>query len=297
MKKYFSKEIIIALVTLISLILLYFGLNYLKGANIFKPTNVYYVRMPDVSELQHSNPVYVNGFKVGLVSDIIYNFQNSENIVVQISLYKKMRVETGSHIEIKVGLTSGAYLNLIPNKYVGTYYHPGDTIDGISEKGIMDKVSNDLLPQVESILPRLDSILQGIQLLVNHPALSQSFVQLSATTGNLEKATLQLNQLLSKDMPPLMANLNKVSSDFTIVSSQLRQMDLNATLHRVDKSLENLEQMTSRLNSKNNSLGLLLNDRSIYDHMDSTFINASNLLLDLQVNPKRYVHFSLFGKK
>lgn len=294
MKKYFSKEVIIGIVTIVSLGLLYFGLNYLKGANIFKPTNLYYVRMPDVSELQNSNPVYVDGFRVGLVSAITYDYRNAGNIVVEINLDKKMRVQTGSHLEIKVGLTSGAYMNLMLNKYVSTYYQPGDTIDGVSEKGIMDKISNDLMPQVESILPRLDSILLGIQLLVNNPALSQSLNQISATTANLEKATLQMHQLLSKDIPPIMTNLNQASSDFSIFSSQLKQIDLNATMFHVDESLQNLDQMTLQLNSKNNSLGLLLNDRSIYDRLDTTFLNASNLLLDLKLNPKRYVHFSLF---
>ena len=297
MKKYFNKEIIIALVTIISLGLLYFGLNYLKGTNIFKPTNHYYVQMPDVSELQNSSPVYVDGFRVGIVSAINYDFQGTGNIVVQISLDKKMRVQTDSHVEIKTGLTSGAYLNLQLNKYVSTYYHVGDTIIGFSEKGIMDKISNNLLPQIESILPRLDSILQGIQLLVNHPALSQTLVHLSATTANLENSTRQLNLLLSRDIPPIMAHLNQVSSDFTTVSSQLKQMDLNATMRRVDATLENLEQVSAQFNSKENSLGLLLNDRAVYDHLDTTFVNASNLLLDLRVNPKRYVHFSLFGRK
>jgi phospholipid/cholesterol/gamma-HCH transport system substrate-binding protein len=297
MKRYFTKEVIIGLVTIISLFLLYFGLNHLKGTNIFKPTNLYYVRMPNVSELQKSNPVYVEGFRVGLVNDITYDFQNTGNIVVQISLDKKMRVETGSHVEIKVGLTSGAYLNLILNKYVSTYYQVGDTIDGISEKGIMDKVADTLLPQFESLFPRLDSILQGIQFLVNHPALSQSLEQISLTSVNLEMSTRQLNLLLSKDIPPIMAHLNQVSSDFSTVSSQFKQMDLNATLYRVDKSLQNFEQMSIQLNSKDNSLGLLLNDRSIYDHLDTTFVNASSLLLDLRLNPKRYVHFSIFGKK
>ena len=296
MKKYFNKEIIIALITLLSLGLLYFGLNYLKGINIFEPTNHYHVRMPDVSELQNSSPVYVDGFRIGIVSAIEYDFQDTGGIVVEISLDKKMRVQTGSYVEIKVGLTSGAYLNLLLNKYVGTYHQIGDTINGISEKGIMDKVSDELLPQVGAILPRLDSILQGIQFLVNHPALSQSLEQISATTANLEISTRQLNLLLSKDIPPIMENLNQVSSDFTIVSSQLKQMNLNATLSRVDKTLQNLEQMTVQFNSKDNSLGLLLNDRLIYDHLDSTFTNASNLLLDLKQNPKRYVHFSLFGK-
>jgi len=294
MKKYFSKETIIALVTLISLGLLYFGLNYLKGSNIFKPTNLYYVRMPDVSELQLSNPVYVDGFKVGLVRAITYDFQDSGTIVVQISMDKKMKVETGSIVEIKTGLTSGAYLNLKLNKYVSTYYQVGDTIDGISEKGMMDKISDNILPQFESMLPRLDSILRGIQFLVNHPALAQSLEQLSATTSNLESSTRQLNLLLSKDIPPIIANLNQVSSDFTIVSSQFKQMDLNATLQHADQALQNLDQMTLKLNSKDNSLGLLLNDRSLYNHLDTTFVNASNLLLDLKQNPKRYVHFSVF---
>jgi len=297
MKKYFSKEIMIGLVTVISLGLLYFGLNYLKGANIFKPANLYYVRMPDVSELQNSSPVFVEGFKVGIVRDIAYDFQTKKNIVVQISLDKKMKIETGSHVEIKSGLTSGAYLNLVLNKYVSSYYQVGDTIDGVSEKGIMDKVSENLLPQFESILPRIDSILQGIQFLVNHPALTQSLEHISAATANLELSSRQLNMLLSKDISPIISNMNQISSDFTTVSSQLKQMNLNATMHNVDKTLQNLEQMTTRLNSKDNSLGLLLNDRSVYDHLDTTFVNASNLLLDLKLNPKRYVHFSVFGKK
>jgi len=106
-----------------------------------------------------------------------------------------------------------------------------------------------------------------------------------------------LNLLLSNDIPPIMANLNQVSSDFTVVSSQLKQLDVNATMRRVDKTLQNIEEMTTQFDSKDNSLGLLLNDRSVYDHLDTTFINASNLLLDLRLNPKRYVHFSIFGRK
>jgi len=297
MKKYFSKEIIIGLITIISLGLLYFGLNYLKGANIFKPANLYYVRMPDVSELQNSSPVYVEGFKVGIVREIDYDFQAKKNIIVQISLDKKMKIETGSHVEIKSGLTSGAYLNLVPNKYVGSYYHVGDTIDGISEKGIMDKVSENLLPQFEAILPRLDSILQGIQFLIKHPALTQSLEHISAATANLELSTRQLNALLLDSIPPITSNLHQISSDFTVVSAQLKQMDLDATMRHVDKTFQNLENATMQLNNKDNSLGLLLNDRSVYDRLDTTLINASNLLLDLKLNPKRYVHFSVFGKK
>jgi len=296
MKKYFSKEVIIGLVTVISLGLLFFGLNYLKGVNIFKPTNHYYVRMPDVSELQNSGPVFTDGFKVGLVRSMAYDYQRG-NVVVEISLDKQMKVPTGSQVEIKTGLTSGGYLNLKLNRNAGAYCQIGDTLDGISPKGIMDKVSQDMLPQLEILLPRLDTILQGIQFLIKHPALTQSLEQLSATTANLEKSTQQLNLLLSNDIPPILNNLKQVSSDFTAVSSQLKQMDLNATMSKVDKTLQNLNQTTLKLQSKDNSLGLLLNDRALYDRLDSTFTNASDLLLDLRLNPKRYVHFSVFGKK
>ena len=297
MKKYFNKEITIGLVTLVSLGLLYFGLNHLRGANIFKPTNTYYIRMPNVSELQHSSPVYVDGFKVGLVNDIAYDFGGTGSIVVQINLDKQMKIQTDSKVEIKTGLTSGGYLNLIPNKYVSTYYQVGDTLDGFHEKGIMDKVSDDLMPQIESILPRLDSILQGIQILVSHPALTQSFEQLSTTTSNLEMSTRHLNLLLSDNLLPIVNNLNQVSSDFAVVSSQFKQLDLNTTINSANRSLQNLEEMTLQLNGKNNSLGLFLNDRTIYDRLDTTFVNAADLLLDLKQNPKRYVHFSIFGRR
>jgi phospholipid/cholesterol/gamma-HCH transport system substrate-binding protein len=294
MKKYFTKEISIGIITIVSLALLYFGLNYLKGMNIFKPSNHYYVRLPNVNELQNSSPVYVNGFRVGIVNEINYNYQSNEKIIVQISLDKKMKVENGSYVELKSGLTSGAYLDLVLNKYVSSYCQVGDTIDGVTSVGLMDKISSEILPDIEKILPRLDSILMGVQRLVNHPALSQSLEQISATTAHLEKSTLQLNQLLSKDIPPILSNLTQTTSNFVAVSDRFKQLDLNSTLGKLDTAILDINQLTKQLNSTNNSMGLLLNDNSLYKYLDSTAINASRLLLDFKQNPKRYVHFSLF---
>ncbi|MDR3339984.1 MAG: MlaD family protein [Candidatus Symbiothrix sp.] len=294
MKKYFTKELSIAVITLISLGLLYFGLNYLKGANIFKPSNHYYVKIPNVNELQKSSSVYVNGFRVGMVNSIDYFNSDGNTIIVMVSLDKKMKVETGSYFELKSGLTSGAYFDLVLNKYVSSYCQAGDTLEGVSSAGLMDKLSVNILPGIEKVLPRLDSILIGIQYLVNNPALSQSLDQIAATTSNLEKSTRQLSLLLSKDIPPIVSNLDQVSSDFTEVSANLKRIDLNSTLTKIDSTIQNLNQMTNQLNSKNNSISLLLNDRALYDHLDSTAVNASDLLRDLKQNPKRYVHFSLF---
>ncbi|MDR1631528.1 MAG: MlaD family protein [Dysgonamonadaceae bacterium] len=294
MKKFFSKELTIGFVTVVSLVILYMGINYLKGVNVFKPANHYYVKMPKVNELQISSPVYIDGFKIGVVDAIDFRFDKKDFITVQVNLDKQIKIETGSYFELKSGLTSGAYLDLRLNQYVGTYCSIGDTLNGISTPGMMDKISSDLLPQVETILPRLDSILQGIQLLVNHPALSQSLEQISATTAALANSSQQLNQILAKDVRPILSNLNQTTADLAVFSSNVKQLDLDLTLNKVNSSLENINQLSMQLNNKNNSLGLLLNDRSLYDHLDSTALNASQLLLDLKLNPKRYVHFSVF---
>lgn len=294
MKKVFSKEVIIAVVTLVSLFILYTGVNYLKGINIFKPSNHYYVKINNVNELQISSPVYVNGFKVGLVNAIEYDFQNGEDILVLISLDKKMKIEAGSYAELKSGLTSGAYLNLILNKYVSSYAQPGDTLLGKADPGLMDKLAAEMIPQVEAILPRLDSILVGIQTLVTHPALSQSLDHISATTASLEKSSKQLTYLLNKDVPQIIGNVDQITSDFAIVSSNLKTVDINSSLAKVDNAILNLDAFITKLNNKDSSLGLLMNDKSLYNHLDSTAINASELLYDLRKNPKRYVHFSIF---
>jgi phospholipid/cholesterol/gamma-HCH transport system substrate-binding protein len=297
MKKIFSKEVIIGLVTTTSLFVLYFGLNYMKGINLFKPTNHYYVLMPNVSELQKSSPVFIDGFKVGIVNSIQYKFDdlNTNNIVVQISLDENIKLKSGSYAELKSGLTSGAYLNLVINRQAAVpYCQVGDTIEGISTTGLMDQLSAKLLPQIENLIPRLDSILSGIQVLVNHPALTQSLNHIETTTANLQNSSGQLDRLLSKDVPVIVSNLNKVSSDFTVVSDRLKELDLQATLAKVDRVMQNIDQISKQLNSRDNTLGLLLNDRSLYDHLDSTARNASDLFLDIREYPKNYVHFSIF---
>jgi phospholipid/cholesterol/gamma-HCH transport system substrate-binding protein len=259
--------------------------------------------MPNVSELQNSSPVFVDGFKVGIVNSIRYEYDNphSNNILVQISLDKNMKLQTGSYVELKSGLTSGAYLDMKLNKDVSTYCHVGDTITGIARISLIDKISTEYMPQIENILPRLDSILSGIQMLINHPALTRSLEQIERTTKQMElttvhlqKSSKQLNVLLSNEVPVILSNLDKVSSDFTVVSENLKGLNLQGTLSTVDNAIQNVDQMTKQLNNPDSSLGLLLKDRNLYDHLDSTALNASKLLQDIRERPKRYVRFSIF---
>lgn len=294
MKKVFTKEAKIGLVSIISLILLYCGINYLKGINLFKPVNHYEVVFSNVKGVTISSPVYVEGFKVGLVREIRYDYESKDKILVDISLEDEMKINKGSYISIVNSFLGGAELHIHLNKFVSDYYKPGDSIEGRMTEDMMQSVQEDLLPSVEAMLPKIDSILGGLEKIVNHPALTQSLEHVEKSTANLEVSTRQLNQLLANDVPVIVSNLKTITANFSDVSGELKTLDLQSTVQSINATLANLKVTTEKFNSKDNTLGLLLNDRTLYDNLNATTDNASKLLLDLRENPKRYVHFSVF---
>ena len=294
MKKLFTKEAKIGLISIISLALLYFGINYLKGINLFQPANHYDVVFHNVKDVTISSPVFIDGFKVGLVRSMTFDYETRNQTTVEISLEKEMKINKGSYITITKSLLGGAELHIHLNTYVSDFYKPGDTIEGRMEEDLMTNVEKNLLPQVTDMLPKVDSILIGIQTLLNHPALTQSLTNMEATTAALQQSTLYLNRLLSKDVPVIVSNLKTITGDFSAVSTELKSLDIDGTFQAINATLNNLKLTTDKLNSPDNSLGLLLNDKQLYENLNSTADNASKLLFDLKQNPKRYVHFSLF---
>jgi phospholipid/cholesterol/gamma-HCH transport system substrate-binding protein len=297
MMKKFSKEAKIGLAVIVSLVVLYVGVNFMKGINLFKPANYYYISCSNVTDITISSPVFVDGFKVGLVRDMQYDYASADKITVEISMDKGMKINKGSYVSIESTLLSGAQLHLKLNKYVSEYYHAGDTLEGRNKSGMMAAVEDRLLPDFVNLLPKIDSILAGLQTLINNPALANSLANLEATTNQLTTASRQLNTLLKGDLPEITGNLKLTTSNLSIFSDDLNKLDLQKSMNSLNSSLDNLNTMTLRLNSTDNSLGLLLNDTLLYRNLNFTLDNASGLLIDLKQNPKRYVHFSLFGKK
>lgn len=297
MKTVFTKEAKIGIVSIVSLALLYIGINYLKGVNLFKPVNHYYVAFSNVKGVTVSSPVFVEGFKVGLVREISYDYDTTGKITVLVSLEDKMRINKGSYITVVNSFLGGAELHIHLNTFVDDYFHSGDTIEGRMESDLMAFVQENLLPGIEQMMPKLDSILGGLQTLVNHPALAQSLAHVEQTTASLEHSSRRLDQMLAKDVPVIVENLKGITANFESVSGQLKDLDLSGTMRTVNATLANLKLTTDKLNSEDSSLGLLLNDRQLYDNLNGTMENASLLLLDLREHPKRYVHFSLFGSK
>ncbi|MDR2627809.1 MAG: MlaD family protein [Dysgonamonadaceae bacterium] len=294
MKLKFTKEMTIGLVVIISLSLFYMGVNYLKGVNLFRPANHYFVTCSNVKDVTISTPVYVDGFKVGLVRSIVYDYTSTGKISIEISLEKSMKISKGSYITIEKTLLSGAELHIHLNTYVDEYLKSGSTLEGRIPEDMMTAVQEKILPQVADLIPVLDSILSGLQTLVNHPSLSHSLNHIERTTANLETSTRQLNRLLSQDVPVIASNLKVTTEHFAGLSEELRNLDLTRSINSLNVSLHHLETTTAKLRSTDNSLGLLLNDSLLYKNLNLTVESASSLLIDLKQNPKRYVRFSLF---
>ena len=294
MKKYFSKEVKIAVSVLIGAAVLLWGINYLKGVNLLKPTNYYYVRLNNVEGLMLSAPVTIDGFKVGIVHEMNYDYAHPGQIDLLLNLDKSLRIPTGSIAYLVTDMLGTATIDLRLNKYVSTYYHRGDTIASTKESGLMDMLTDNILPSFAQIMPKLDSIVTGVQTLVADPALKASVKRLDAITANLEETSVALNRVMKNQVPTVLTDINTVVGNLNQVAVDLQQSPLKSTIENVNTTVVNLKEVTEKMKSTDNTLGLLMNDRLLYDTVTKTIVHADSLLIDLKQNPKRYVHFSVF---
>lgn len=298
MKK-FSKEIQIALVAIVGIVLLYFGLQFLKGLTIFSTDKNYYVKFQNISGLSASSPVYANGYRVGVVENIIYNFDRQDEIVAVVGLDNQMHLPKGSTAEIASDLLGNIKLELVLGPNPADILSPGDTITGCMQRGAMAQVG-EMIPQIQAMLPKLDSILMNVNMLLADPALKNSLHHIDQITGNLTTTTNELNAMastLNRQMPSLVKNADGMLANANDLTRNLNALDLAGTMAKVNNTLENVEQMTAKLNSNEGTLGLLMRDPGLYNNLNATMMHADSLMIDLKAHPKRYVHFSVFGKK
>ena len=205
MKK-FSKEIQIALVAIAGIVVLYLGLQFLKGLTIFSNDHSYYVKFKNVSGLSASSPIYANGYRVGVVENIIFDYEQKNDIVAVIGLDNQMRLPKGSRAEIASDLLGNIKLELVLGPNPVDLLSPGDTIAGGPQQGAMAMMA-DMVPQIQAMLPKLDSILASVNTLLADPALQNSLHHIDQMTGNLTTTTNELNALagtLNTQMPSLL---------------------------------------------------------------------------------------------
>lgn len=294
-----TKEIKIALVAIVGILIMYFGINFLKGMNLFSTNNAYYMTFDDIQGLGASTPIYADGYKVGIVDGLEYDYKENGPIKVKVDIIKDLRIPQGSKAEIVKDLMGNLQVNLLLANNPRERVEPGGIIPGAVNGGMMDKAAN-LVPVVEKMLPKLDSILTSVNALLADPALAASLHNVETITSNLTVSTRELNTLmagLNKQVPDMIGKANGVLDNTNRLTANLASLDVQGTLNKVNQTLESAHQFTEKLNSNQGSLGLLMNDTKLYDNLTSTMSHADSLVIDLKAHPKRYVHFSVFGRK
>lgn len=294
-----TKEIKIALVAIVGILIMYFGINFLKGMNLFSTNNAYYMTFDDIQGLGASTPIYADGYKVGTVDGLEYDYKENGPIKVKVDINKDLRIPQGSKAEIVKDLMGNLQVNLLLANNPRERVEPGGIIPGAVNGGMMDKAAN-LIPVVEKMLPKLDSILTSVNALLADPALAASLHNVETITSNLTVSTRELNTLmagLNKQVPGMIGKANGVLDNTNRLTANLASLDVQGTLNKVNQTLESAHKFTEKLNSNQGSLGLLMNDTKLYDNLTSTMSHADSLVIDLKAHPKRYVHFSVFGRK
>lgn len=276
--------------------MLVFGINYLRGVAMFKSSRSYYVEFNNINGLPVSSPVFANGYKIGLVRDIQYNYEKLGTVTVEVEVEEGMRIPTGSKGELVTEMLGTVKMNLLLNLESQNYLQPGDTLQGFANNGIMG-VAETMVPKLEQMLPKMDSILNSLNKLMADPALAATLHNAEQVTANLTVTTHELNKLMKNDLPKITGNLNSLTDNLNTISYNLKGIDYAATMRSIDSTLYNVRMLTNKLNSKDNTIGLLFNDPTLYNNLSTTTANAASLLEDLKSHPKRYVHFSLFGRK
>lgn len=294
-----TKEIKIALVAIVSIVLLFFGMNFLKGMTLFSNGDSYYITFKDISGLSSSSPIFANGYRVGVVRNVSFDYENNGDVVVEFMVDDDLQIPKGSTAEIVSDLMGNVKMNLLLADNPRDFVAKGDTIMGVINAGMLGK-AKDMIPAIEKMLPKLDSILANINMLLSDPNIGRTLGNVQKTTENLTVTTRELNALMAsvnKDVPGLMGKASGLLDNANNLTSNLAAVDVASTVAKVDQTLANVQQLTSKLNNDKGTLGLLMNDETLYYNLTNTVLSADSLLNNLREHPKRYVHFSLFGKK
>ena len=299
-KKFFTREIKVGLMAAAAILVLYFGLNFLKGRDIFSSTSNYYAVYENIGGLVPSSPVYVKGFKVGQVEDVKYDFSKEKSFVIKISVSKDIMLPKGTKIELyDEGLMGGKAIQLIyaPITLSQPMFQPGDTIESQLGNGLMAQLTGELMPKIQSISTQTDSLIRSVRTLVENKDLNKSLASIERTTSDLAISSSQLKKMMNNDVPRILGDVNMLTSDFKVISGNLKKIDYAATFASIDHTIANLSLLTDKMNNSEGTIGMLLNNKELYINLSNTSASADKLLIDLQKNPKRYVHFSLFGGK
>ena len=291
----FKRELWIGILGIIAILTVYLLINFFKGIDIFNDGNRYYVKFSNIGEIVNSSPGYINGYKVGHVSNVIYDFADAKEVCVEMTVDSRLKVPYDSEALINNKMLGSSVISLVlgdSDRYVAS----GDTIGGRLNGGMMDEASK-MIPQITAMMPKLDSILVSLNTILGNPSIMNATNNIENLTAELNKTTEIVNSLLKDDISVAADKLVQIEDDLLKVSSHLSEVDYANIVASLESSLKNIENITAQLDGGEGTVGMLLKDSTLYQRLDATCGAANALLEDLKENPKRYVHFSVFGRK
>lgn len=296
LKKIFTREVKVGLTFVAAIVAIIVGINFLKGINVFVPANHYYLKFENIDGLVESNGVFIKGFKVGQVRKITYDFKKEEPFVVSIAINNDIKLPKGTIAYLfDESLLGGKGINIELANNTNNYLS-GDTLTSGVELGLMADMA-DMIPTIKTTISNVDSLLNSVNSLVNSEEIKNSLAEFEDITANLKKSTARLDRMMSNEFPSILNDVNLITSDIKVLTGELSKIEYEDIFLSIDSTMTNLQDLSNRINSSEGTIGLLLNDNGLYNNLNTTMSSVNTLLIDLKDNPKRYVHFSVFGKK
>jgi phospholipid/cholesterol/gamma-HCH transport system substrate-binding protein len=297
-QKIFTREVKIGLLAVVCGFILFFGCNYLKGINIFNPMNCYFAKYENLGGLIVSSPVYIKGYKVGQVSEIRYDFTKDVPFIVTLDIDMDVTLPEGTVAELQDdGLLGGKCINLVIDNHKTAYAKSGDTLAVSTKLGVVDMLTGTLVPKVESAVSSADSLMKALNKIANSKQVTNSLNSVEKITSNLETTTTDLKKVVKNDVPKVMTDVDKAAVNLAKVGEKVNNLKIEETVDGVNNAVAEFNAVVKKINSSEGSAGMLLNDPSLYNNLTDASKNIDELIKDVKSNPKRYVHFSVFGKK
>lgn len=298
----YAREIKVGVLATICLFLLFFGFNYLKGVNIFSPTNSYHGVYCHLHGLEEQAAVYIRGHKVGQVDDIEYDFTRDSSFTVDISINKDIVLPQGTQMAlIADGLLGGMAIELqLPSNSEASNseaINHGAFLHTTYVPGLMESIQGELLAKVGEAVEQVDSLVAQLNSQLEGDHLKATLTNVDRISGDLTGVSSRLKHLMAHQVPNIVNNADTAIANLNTIVADIKEADLKATVARVDTAVDDVHALIADVRSQDGTIGQLIYNKSLYNHIDATVISADSLLTDLKAHPKRYVHFSIFGKK
>lgn len=288
-----SNEFKIGFWAIVAIVVMFYGIRYLKGINSFKEGQFYYLSCDKVNGLAVSSHVTLHGLKVGMVRSMEYD-HDTKNIMVLLNIYDSdLKIPTDSRIYIQGDLlgTSEVVLDMGESS---TTYQPWDTIQAPdAAAGLLEK-ADPIIENVNNLMPKLDSLIAGINVLVNESKMQESLLQINTLTQHLNSTVSQLNTLLRKDVPGIMNNLESATANLDTISVQAKEADIKQLLTNTNATIESANQLLKQMQDENGTVGKILSTSELHDQLNKTIADVDSLINDIKANPKKYIHIKVF---